>query len=120
MSGIIIYIPPIIPTPPINPTSTLMPVKSGSTFIDSNIKNVEDEYIVTLNSINAEIGLKLDFINNIYSLGNVSGLGIRLDTNNNELSINGNITSQPIVAPSKYLKILNNGDVYYILLNVEL
>jgi hypothetical protein len=120
MSGIIINIPPIIPTPPINATSTIMPVKDVDTFIDSNIKNVVNQYIATINDLNDEIGLKLDFFNNIYSLGKLTGLSISLDTNNNELSINGDILSTPVVAPEKMMKIIHNGDVYFLQLYIEL
>lgn len=120
MSGIIIYIPPIIPPPLINPTSEIMPVNNVGVFVDSNIKNVIDQKVETLNALDDQIGLKLDFTNNIYEIGDPLGLNIKLETAPNELSINGALTSTPVVTPDKFLKIINNGDVYYIQLNVEL
>jgi hypothetical protein len=119
MAGIIIYIPPVIPTPPINPTSTLMPVKSGSTFVDSNIKNVVDEYIETKNSLNEFIGLRVNFFDNTSTLGNLTTCNIAVSAD--EVSMNGNLVSEPLVAfGNKYLKIVNNGDVYYIPLSIEI
>jgi hypothetical protein len=117
MAGIIIYIPQ---APLINPTSEIMPVNNSGAFVDSNIKNVIGQKIETLNGLFDQIGLKLDFTNNIYEIGDPLGLNIKLDTGPNELSINGVLTSTPAVVPDKFLKILNNGDVYYIQLNVEL
>ena len=121
MSGIIIYIPPI-PTPPIiNPTSEVMPVADGGNFIDSNIFNFVNNLLQTRNTITLDPkGLMLDFDNDLYEIGDPLGLNINLDTVNNIININGDVTSTPTVIPDKFLKILNNGDVYYIQLNVEL
>lgn len=117
MAGIIIYIPQ---APQINPTSEIMPVNNSGAFVDSNIKNVIDQRVETQNSFDDQIGLKLDFINNIYEVGDPNGLNIKLNTGPNELSINGDVTFTRAVVPDKLLKILSNGDVYYIQLNVEL
>lgn len=117
MAGIIIYIPQ---APLINPTSEIMPVNNAGAFVDSNVKNVIDQKLETLNSLDDQIGLKLDFTNNIYEIGDPFGLNIKLETGPNELSINGDVTSTPVVVADKFLKISNNGNVYYIQLNVEL
>jgi hypothetical protein len=119
MSGIIIYIPQVIPTPPINPTSTLMPVKSGSTFVDSNIKNVVDDVIETQNALHDAIGLKLDFINNIYEIGDPLGLNINLDTINAILNINGATLSNTEIVSEKLLSVTINGVNYYIQLYTD-
>jgi hypothetical protein len=44
MAGIIINIPQLI-----NPTNQIMPVRDGNVFVDSNIKNVVNQYIETKN-----------------------------------------------------------------------
>jgi hypothetical protein len=118
MSGIIIYIPPIIPTPPINATTTILPVKDTDTFIDSNIKNVVNQYIETINDLGNFIGLRINFFDNTTTIGNLTTCNIAVSAD--EISMNGNLTSTPVVAPDKFLKIVNNGDTYYIQLNVEL
>lgn len=117
MAGIIINIPT---QQLINPTNQILPVRDGNIFVDSNFKNVIDERIESQNALDDQIGLKLDFTNNIYEIGDPLGLNIRLDTAPNELNINGDLTSTPVVTPDKFLKIINNGYVYYIQLNVEL
>jgi hypothetical protein len=121
MSGIIYNVPPIIPTPPINATSTIMPVKDVDTFIDSNIKNVVNQYIETINDLGNFIGLRINFFDNTTTIGNLTNCNIVVDANGGgEISLNGNLTSTPTVAPDKFLRISNNGDVYYIQLNVEI
>jgi hypothetical protein len=113
MSGIIIYIPPIIPTPPINATSTIMPVKSGSTFVDSNIKNVVDEYLKTIISGNT-IGLDLDFVNNKFCLGNPTGVNFCANDGTGVIEISGVTLSEPLVVAEKLMYTEINSSQYYI------
>jgi hypothetical protein len=116
MAGIIIN----IPTPQlINPTNQIMPVRDGNVFVDSNFKNVVDEKIESQNALDDQIGLQLDFVNNIYTIGDPLGLSIKLETGPLELSINGVILSNPIVTPDKMLKINHDGNQYFIQLYVE-
>ncbi len=117
MAGIIINIPT---QQLINPTNQIMPVRDGNVFADSNFKNVVDERIESQNGLDDQIGLQLDFVNNIYTLGDPLGLSIKLETGPLELSINGVILSNPSVAPDKMLKINHDGNQYYIQLYVEI
>ena len=114
MAGIIIYIPQSsgITT---NPTTQIMPVNDNGLFIDSNIKNVLDEYLQTQNTITLDPkGIILDFLNNLYQLGDPFGLNINLDTQNNILNINGADLSTPIIVPDKTLPVTFDGTQYYI------
>jgi hypothetical protein len=113
MSGIIIYIPPVIPTPPINPTNEFVPVKSGSTFVDSNIKNVVDEYLQTKISGNI-IGLNLDFINSKFCLGNPTGVNFCANDGTGIIEISGVTLSEPLVIAEKLMYTEINGSEYYI------
>jgi hypothetical protein len=116
MSGIIIN----IPTPKlINPTNQIMPVRDGNIFVDSNIKNVVDQYIETKNAVDQITGLRLDFNNNTFTLGDYAGLSISINTTTNEINFNGNIFVPVTVVPDKLIKIVNNGDVYYLQSYVE-
>jgi hypothetical protein len=118
MSGIIIYIPPV-PQPPINPTDNLMPVRSSSTFVDSNIKNVVDDYIQTQNNItNDPKGLNIDFVNDSYSLGNPNSCNFTINSNVQQIQIIGDVISEPVVVPNKLLNLQINGVEYFIQLNV--
>jgi hypothetical protein len=119
MSGIIIYIPPVQPPPIINPTSEVMPVADGGTFVDSNIFNFVDNLLQTRNTVTLDPkGLNLDFDNNLYEIGDPLGLNINLDTGNNVININGDVVSTPTVIADKFLKIVNNGDEFYLQLYV--
>jgi hypothetical protein len=114
MAGIIINVPQLI-----NPTNQIMPVRDGNIFVNSNFKNVVDERIESQNALDDQIGLKLDFVNNIYTIGDPLGLNIKLETGPLELSINGVILSNPTVTPDKMLKIYHEGNQYFIQLYVE-
>jgi hypothetical protein len=93
----------IIFTPPatggggttINPTNNFIPVRSNATtFIDSNITNIQDDYIATLfsnNLVNLQ-GLKIDFTNVNANLGDF--LGIYNGTNFKVDYLNDNIITQ--------------------------
>jgi hypothetical protein len=122
MSGIIIYIPPIIPTPPINPTSEFLPVNyGGNSFIDSNLKNVVNTYIQTENITSGQInGLKIDFVNNTASIGDPNGVNLTIDSVNDKIDIVGSVTTSIAVVPDTLLKITINNIPYYIQLNVPL
>ena len=120
MAGIIIYIPPVIPPPIINPTSEVMPVADGGNFVDSNIFNVVDDLLQTRNTITLDPkGLILDFVNNLYQLGDPLGLNINLDTTNYILNINGVTLPSVTVIADKLLPITIDGTQYYIQLYVE-
>jgi hypothetical protein len=71
----IIYTPPVSGGgggTTINPTNNFIPVRSNATtFIDSVLENGSD-YLKSIYSTN-DIGLKLDFANNLYQLGDYNG-----------------------------------------------
>jgi hypothetical protein len=120
MAGIIIYIPPIIPPPPINPTTEIMPVNNAGSFVDSNIKNIVNDYLQTESTITLDPkGLILDFVNNLYKLGDPFGLNINLDTQNNIININGADLGNLTLVADKTLPITIDGTQYYIQLYVE-
>jgi hypothetical protein len=114
MSGIIINIPPIIPTPPINPTNDYVPVRQNATsFIDSNIKNVFDNNLTTEIGGNV-IGLNFDFGAGEFCFGNPVGTNFCVDDYNGQIEINGVLVTTPIVSPEKLMYIKINGFDYYI------
>jgi hypothetical protein len=117
MAGIIIN----IPTPQlINPTNQIMPVRDGNVFVDSNIFNVVNDLLQTRNTITLDPkGIMLDFINNLYQLGDPFGLNINLDTQNNIININGGDLGTITVVSDKTLPITIDGTQYYIQLYVE-
>jgi hypothetical protein len=93
----------IIYTPPassgsgttINPTNEFIPVRSNATtFIDSNITNIQDDYILTLvgSNLSNSNGLKIDFTNVNANLGDF--LGIYNGTNFKVDYLNDNIITQ--------------------------
>lgn len=121
MSGIIINIPPIIPTPPINPTSEFIPVnQGGNSFIDSNLKNVVDTFLQTEQTNGSIKGVKVDFVNNISSLGDSNGVNFIVDSVNEKVEITGNVTTSISIIPDTQLKITINNVQYYIQLNLPL
>lgn len=112
MAGIIIYIPQ---APLINPTTEIVPVKSATTFVDSNIKNIVDDIVITQNTITQDpAGIKLDFINESYELGDPFGININIDNYNGILNINGIPLITPIITPDKTLPVTIDGLQYYI------
>jgi hypothetical protein len=120
MAGIIIYIPPVTPPPIINPTSEVIPVADGGNFVDSNINNYVDNLLQTRNTITLDPkGLILDFVNNLYQLGDPLGLNINLDTTNFILNINGVTLPSVTVIADKLLPVTIDGTQYYIQLYVE-
>lgn len=115
MSGIIIYIPPVPQPPIINPTSEVVPLADGGTFVDSNIYNYVDNLLQTRSNITLDPkGIILDFVNNLWQLGEPFGINIVLDSSGNILNINGITLSNPIVAPEKMLPVTIDGQQYYI------
>jgi hypothetical protein len=118
MAGIIINIPPIIPIPPINPTSSLMPVRDGDTFVDSNFVNIIDDNLRS-EVLGDEKGLKLDFTNDSYAIGNPNSLQVTFNANVQQIQIIGDVIADGItVIPDKFLNLQIQGAEYYILLNV--
>ena len=116
MSGIIIYIPP---AKLINPTSEIVPVNSAGTFIDSNIKNIANDIVVTQDTITLDPkGIKLDFINELYELGDPYGVNISLDNFNGIMNINGIGPTPATVTIDKVLPITIDGVQYYLQLYI--
>ena len=117
MAGIIIN----IPTPQlINPTSEFIPVNNASLFVDSNIKNIVNDKIETIDTFGSPMGLKLDFINNEYIIGDPISTNFIVDTTNQTIAINGIILPSLTVTLDKILPIKVGGNQYYIQLFVEL
>jgi len=115
MAGIIIN----IPTPQlINPTSEFIPVNNAGLFVDSNIKNIVNDKIETKNVFNDIIGLRLDFINNEYIIGDPLSTNFIVDTINQTVAINGVTLPSLTVTLDKILPIKINGNQYYIQLFV--
>lgn len=121
MSGIIIYIPPVPQPPIINPTSEVVPVADGGNFIDSNINNYVDNLLQTRSTITLDPkGIILDFVNNLWQLGDPFGINITLDSNTNIININGLGTFPSIsVIADKVMPITIDGTQYYIQLYLE-
>jgi len=114
MAGIIIYIPPIIPTPPINPTNEFVPVNhDGDEFIDSNIKNAVGSYLRSELGGNV-VGFDFNFLLSKFCFGNPIGTNFCVDDFNGDIEINGVATSTPVVAPEKLMYIKINGIDYYL------
>jgi hypothetical protein len=117
MAGIIIYIPP---TSQINPTTEIMPVNNVGSFVDSNVKNIINDILQTQSTITLDPkGIILDFVNNLYQLGDPFGLNINLDTQNNIININGADLGNTTIVLDKTLPITIDGIQYYIQLFVE-
>lgn len=117
MAGIIINIPQIYT----NPTTQLMPVNDTGSFVDSNIKNVVDDLVITQNTQTLDpAGIKLDFTNELYELGDPFGVNISLDNFNGVLNINGIGPSPVPVAPDKLMPVTIDGFQYYIQLYVAI
>ena len=115
MSGIIIYIPPAPEPPIINPTSEVIPVADGGNFIDSNINNYPDNLLQTRSTITLDPkGIILDFVNNLWQLGDPYGINIVLNSNSNILNINGATLDTPTVFAEKLLPVTIDGQQYYI------
>jgi hypothetical protein len=118
MAGIIFNTPPI---KIINPTSEIMPVNNAGLFVDSNIKNVVDDIVITQNTISLDpAGIKLDFTNELYQLGDPFGVNIVLDNFNGVLNINGIGPSPVPVVSDKLIPITLDGFQYYIQLYVSI
>lgn len=116
MAGIIIYIPQ---APLINPTSEIVPVKSAVTFVDSNIKNIVDDIVITQNTITQDpAGIKLDFTNELYELGDPFGININIDNYNGILNINGVAPTPATVTIDKVFPVTIGGIQYYLQLYI--
>ena len=116
MAGIIINIPQ---APLINPTTQIVPVKSAATFVDSNIKNIVDDIVITQNTITQDpAGIKLDFINELYELGDSNGANISLDNFNGIMNINGIGPTPATVTIDKVLPVTIDGVQYYLQLYI--
>jgi hypothetical protein len=115
MAGIIIN----IPTPQlINPTSEFIPVNNAGLFVDSNIKNIVNDKIETKNVFDEIVGLRLDFINNEYIIGDPISTNFIVDTINQTIAINGITLPTATYTLDKILPIKVNGTQYYIQLFV--
>ena len=120
-----------------NPTPNYIPLNNGtSNFIDSNIFNDFNNYLYTISYNNAR-GLKIDFANQLYFLGdfdyNNNGTSLILDDNFNNIrtNIGGNniglnldfanefyyLGDFNIIGNGAYIKIDNAGE--FILLNAS-
>jgi len=115
----------------INPTNNFIPVRSNATtFIDSVLQNGSD-YLKSIYSTN-DIGLFLDFANNVYSLGDYNGLNLNtsmfIDDNNKLITFKteGSLifTGLSLQSPSsggnsgEHLIIVLNGNTYKIKLEL--